>query len=103
MKTLDADIQNLIRQPIDPEELAEMSRMFTGAINSLIKCLVEAKHEGRNINQGINERTRGRTQPSGAKYAPFRLCKAKRPGSNQDISNHREFDTGQTQRIYAND
>lgn len=35
--------------------------------------------------------------------APSRLCKTKRPGSNQDISDHREFDTGQTQRIYAND
>ena len=103
MKTLDADIQNLIRQPIDPEELAEMSRMFTGAINSLIKCLVEAKHEGRNINQSINERARGRTQPSGAKYAPFRLCEAERPNRYQNVSDYREFDTGQAQRIYAND
>lgn len=103
MKTLDADIQNLIRQPIDPEELAEMSRMFTGAINSLVKCLVEAKHEGRNINQGIDERTRGRTQPSGAKYAPFRLCEAERPNRYQNVSDYREFDTGQAQRIYAND
>lgn len=74
MNALEQDIQNLIRQPVDPEELAEMARMFTGAMKCLMVCVAETKNEGGNINKGINKGAGRRTQPSGSKYTPFRLC-----------------------------
>ena len=76
MNALEQDIQDLIRKPIDPEDLSELSRVYVGAMKCLMILQAEAKDEGGNINQGINQRARGRTQPSGAKYTPFRLCKA---------------------------
>ena len=39
MNALEQDIQNLIRKPVDPEEVAEMARMFTGAMKCLMVCV----------------------------------------------------------------
>ena len=74
MNALEQDIQNLIGKPVAFDELAEQARMFTGAMKCLMVCVAEAKNEGSNINKGINKGAGGRTQPSGSKYTPFRLC-----------------------------
>ncbi|MBR3676198.1 MAG: hypothetical protein IKN71_03580 [Alphaproteobacteria bacterium] len=91
MNALDKDIQTLIGKPIEHDELAEMSRIFIGAMKCLTVCLMEARNESRHINESINERTGRGTQPSGSKYTPFRLCETQRPDSHQIISDHREF------------
>ena len=95
MNALEQDIQNLIRKPVDPEELAEMARMFTGAMRCLMVCVAEAKNEGGNINEGINKGAGRGTQPSGSKYTPFRLCEAQAIRSYKDLSDYREFNTRQ--------
>ena len=95
MNALEEDIQNLIGTPVALDELAEMSRMFTGAMKCLMVCITEAKNEGGNINEGINERAGRRTQPSGSKYTPFRLCEAQTIRGYQNISNYREFNARQ--------
>ena len=77
MNALETNIQKLIGRPVANDELAEMSRIFVGAMRCLTICIIEAKNEGRNINKSINEGARGRPQPTGSKYAPFRLCEKK--------------------------
>lgn len=94
MKALEQDIQNLIGKPVALDELAEMSRMFTGAM----KCLGlfgRSKNEGGNINKSIDEGAGRRTQLACSKYTPFRLCEAQTVRSNQDFSNYREFNARQ--------
>ena len=91
MNALEEDIQNLIGKPVALDELAEMSRMFTGAMKCLMVCLAEARNEGGNINKSINEGAGRRTQLARSKYTPFRLCEAQTVRSNQDFSNYREF------------
>lgn len=95
MNALEEDIQNLIGTPVALDELAEMSRMFTGAMKCLMVCITEAKNEGGNINEGINERAGRRTQPARSKYTPFRLCEAQTIRGYQNISNYREFNARQ--------
>jgi len=93
MDALDKDIQTLIGKPIDRDELAEMSRIFIGAMKCLTVCLMEARNESRHINESINERTGRGAQLTCSKYTPFRLCETQRPDSHQIISNNREFNT----------
>lgn len=93
--TLEDNIQNLIKKPVAVDELAEMSRMFIGAMKCLMVCIGEAKNEGGNINEGINKRAGRRAQPSGSKYTPFRLCEAQAIRSYKDLSDYREFNTRQ--------
>ena len=38
MNALEEDLQNLIGKPVALDELAEMSRMFTGAMKCLMVC-----------------------------------------------------------------
>ena len=91
MNALDKDIQALIGKPIDRDELAEMSRMFIGAMKCLTVCLMEARNESRHINESINEGPGRGAQSAGSKYTPFRLCETQRPDRYQIISDHREF------------